>query len=67
MRNYTFLKVKEDFVFRTKIVNDLPGLTETVNTETDLFQRRLELLLKTCWSLQNSKIENHDITGNGDD
>ena len=48
---------KNSYVFRTKIVNDLPGLTETVNTETDLFQRRLELLLKTCWSLQNSKIE----------
>jgi len=48
---------KNSYVFRTKIVNDLPGLTETVNTETDLFQRRLELLLKTCWSLKNSTLE----------
>ena len=48
---------KNSYVFRTKIVNDLPGLTESVNTETNLFQRRLELLLKTCWSLQNSTLE----------
>ena len=48
---------KNSYVFRTKIINDLPGLTESVNTETNLFQRRLELLLKTCWSLQNSTLE----------
>lgn len=48
---------KNSYIFRTKLVNDFPGFSELVNTETNLFQRILQLSLKTCWSLSNSSIE----------
>lgn len=61
---HSFLNLSNDYkinqnsyVFRTKIVNDFPGSSKLINTETNLFQRILQLSLKTCWSISNSRID----------
>ena len=48
---------KNSYIFRTKLVNDFSGFSELVNTETNLFQRILQLSLKTDWSISNASIE----------
>ena len=53
---------KNSYIFRTKLVNDFPGFSELVNTETNLFQRILQLRLKTSCSLLNSNI--HKLSKN---
>jgi DNA-directed RNA polymerase subunit beta' len=48
---------KNSYVFRTKIINDFPGVSKRVNTTQNLFQRILQIVSNTCWYLPNSQIK----------
>ena len=54
---YTDHKInKNSFIYRTKIINQYPGIIKVVNTEQNIFERNIEIL-SNQYILENSTIK----------
>lgn len=47
---------KNSYIFRTKLINDFSGFSNFINSKSNLFQRILQIMSNTCWSLPNSNV-----------